>query len=77
MGPRRALGRTPDPALLTVGIVFACCVPLTALLARTPLAVPLTGRKRVPYPRWVITPPFWMRLLNYPNGSGLGQTAEQ
>ncbi len=38
----------PLLCLLTVGIVFACCVPLTALLARTPLAVPLTGRKRVP-----------------------------
>jgi peptidoglycan/LPS O-acetylase OafA/YrhL len=39
----------PVLCLLTVGIVFACCIPLTALLARTPLAVPLTGRKRVPW----------------------------
>ena len=37
--------------LLTVVIVVACCVPLTALLARTPLAVPLTGRRRVPW-KW-------------------------
>jgi len=37
-----------------VGIIIACCVPLTALLARTPLAVPLTGRRRVPWhlPGW-------------------------
>ena len=35
----------------TVAIVFACCLPLTGLLARTPLAVPLTGRTRVPWPR--------------------------
>ena len=41
----------PLLTLLTVGIIFACCVPLTALLARTPLAVPLTGRKRAPWPR--------------------------
>jgi len=39
----------PLLCLLTVGIVVACCVPLTALLARTPLAVPLTGRRRVPW----------------------------
>jgi peptidoglycan/LPS O-acetylase OafA/YrhL len=37
----------PLLCLLTVGIVFACCVPLTALLARTPLAMPLTGRPQV------------------------------
>ena len=35
--------------LMTVGIVFAFCVPLTELLARTPLAMPLTGRQQV---RW-------------------------
>jgi len=39
----------PLVSLLAVGIVFACCVPLTALLARTPLAAPLTGRRRVPW----------------------------
>jgi peptidoglycan/LPS O-acetylase OafA/YrhL len=38
----------PLLCLLTVGIIVACCVPLTAVLARTPLAVPLTGRRRVP-----------------------------
>ena len=32
--------------LLTVAIVFSCCVTLTSVLARTPLAVPLTGRKQ-------------------------------
>jgi peptidoglycan/LPS O-acetylase OafA/YrhL len=41
----------PLLCLLTVGIIVACCVPLTALLARTPLAVPLTGRRRVPWRR--------------------------
>jgi hypothetical protein len=40
----------PLLTLLTVGIIFTCCVPLTALLARTPLAVPLTGRRRAPWP---------------------------
>ena len=39
----------PLLCLLTVGIIIACCVPLTALLARTPLAAPLTGRRRVPW----------------------------
>ena len=39
----------PLVSLMAVVIVFACCVPLTALLARTPLAVPLTGRRRVPW----------------------------
>ena len=37
----------PLLCLLTVGVIVACCVPFTALLARTPLAVPLTGRRRV------------------------------
>jgi peptidoglycan/LPS O-acetylase OafA/YrhL len=41
----------PVLCLLTVGIVFACAIALTSLLARTPLAVPLTGRKQVPWPR--------------------------
>jgi peptidoglycan/LPS O-acetylase OafA/YrhL len=40
----------PLLCLLTVGIVFACSIALTELLARTPLAVPLTGRKQVPWP---------------------------
>jgi peptidoglycan/LPS O-acetylase OafA/YrhL len=39
----------PLLCLLTVGVVIGCCVPLTALLARTPLAAPLTGRRRVPW----------------------------
>jgi peptidoglycan/LPS O-acetylase OafA/YrhL len=39
----------PLLCLLAVGIVIACCVPLTALLARTPLATALTGRRRVPW----------------------------
>ena len=34
----------------SVAIIFGCCIALTAVLARTPLAVPLTGRKQVPWP---------------------------
>lgn len=41
----------PLLCLATVGIVFACGIALTGLLARTPLAVPLTGRPQVPWPR--------------------------
>lgn len=33
----------------TVVIVYLGCVALTSLLARTPLAVPLTGRQRQPW----------------------------
>ncbi len=39
----------PLLCLLTVAIVFSCCVTLTSVLARTPLAVPLTGRKQQPW----------------------------
>ena len=39
----------PLVCLLVVAVVFACCITLTALLARTPLAVPLTGRKQQPW----------------------------
>jgi peptidoglycan/LPS O-acetylase OafA/YrhL len=39
----------PLVCLIAVVIVFACCVALTSLLARTPLAVPLTGRARQPW----------------------------
>jgi hypothetical protein len=41
----------PLLCLATAGIIFACSIVLTGLLARTPLAVPLTGRTRVPWPR--------------------------
>jgi peptidoglycan/LPS O-acetylase OafA/YrhL len=46
----------PLVSLLTVGIIVAVCVPLTELLARTPLAVPLTGRKRVSWRRPASSP---------------------
>jgi peptidoglycan/LPS O-acetylase OafA/YrhL len=36
----------------TVVLVFLSGVALTAILARTPLAVPLTGRQRQPWPTW-------------------------
>jgi peptidoglycan/LPS O-acetylase OafA/YrhL len=39
----------PLLCLLTVAIVFACGMTLTSVLARTPLAVPLTGRKQQPW----------------------------
>jgi peptidoglycan/LPS O-acetylase OafA/YrhL len=39
----------PVVSILTVALVFLACVALTALLARTPLARPLTGRTRVPW----------------------------
>jgi peptidoglycan/LPS O-acetylase OafA/YrhL len=66
----------PVLCLLTVGIIIACCVPLTALLARTPLAVPLTGRKRVPWPRRGTTPSFGMKILSFPNGGVVPRAAE-
>jgi peptidoglycan/LPS O-acetylase OafA/YrhL len=66
----------PLLCLLTVAIIFACCVPLTALLARTPLAVPLTGRKRVPWPRRGTAPSFGIKILSFPNGGGLHQAPE-
>jgi peptidoglycan/LPS O-acetylase OafA/YrhL len=46
----------PLLCLLTVGIVVGCSVALTGVLARTPLAVLLTGRKRVPWPRLQVSP---------------------
>jgi hypothetical protein len=39
----------PVVCLIAVVIVFACCITLTSLLARTPLAVPLTGRAQQPW----------------------------
>jgi peptidoglycan/LPS O-acetylase OafA/YrhL len=39
----------PVVCLLAVVIVFSCAIALTGLLARTPLAVPLTGRKQQPW----------------------------
>ncbi len=39
----------PVVTVVTVVIVYACAVLLTSLLARTPLAVPLTGRPQVPW----------------------------
>jgi peptidoglycan/LPS O-acetylase OafA/YrhL len=39
----------PVVCLLAVVIVFSCAIALTGLLARTPLAVPLTGRRQQPW----------------------------
>jgi peptidoglycan/LPS O-acetylase OafA/YrhL len=49
----------PLVIVLTVVIVYACAVVLTSLLARTPLAVPLTGRKQVPWS--TLIPRQWRR----------------
>jgi peptidoglycan/LPS O-acetylase OafA/YrhL len=78
LGWRNVAAVLPWPllCLLTVGIVAACCVPLTALLARTPLAVPLTGRQRVPWRRAGTTPPFGIKVLTFPNGGGVGPDPE-
>jgi peptidoglycan/LPS O-acetylase OafA/YrhL len=52
LGWGRLSSVVPWPLLCaaSVAIIFGCCIALTALLARTPLAVPLTGRQRVPWP---------------------------
>jgi peptidoglycan/LPS O-acetylase OafA/YrhL len=56
LGWRRLNDVVPWPvvAVLTVVIVFASCVALTEVLARTPWAKPLTGRSRLP---WRTRPP--------------------
>jgi acyl-CoA synthetase (AMP-forming)/AMP-acid ligase II len=53
LGWERLTSTVPWPllCLLTVVIVYLGGVALTSLLARTPLAVPLTGRKRQPWAR--------------------------
>ncbi len=42
----------PVFSVITVAIVVPACVALTAVLARTSLAKPLTGRTRVPWRVW-------------------------
>src|ERR1700730_8643048 len=51
LGWGRLSSTVPWPllCLLSLVIVFGCCTALTSLLARTPLAVPLTGRRRQPW----------------------------
>jgi peptidoglycan/LPS O-acetylase OafA/YrhL len=51
IGYRRVIGQLPWPVAcaITVLVVYFICVALTSLLARTPLAVPLTGRSRQPW----------------------------
>jgi peptidoglycan/LPS O-acetylase OafA/YrhL len=79
LGWKNVASLVPWPVftVMTLGIVIACCVPLTELLSRTPLAVALTGRKQVPWPAWVTTPPFGIKILSFPNDGGLRRTAEQ
>jgi peptidoglycan/LPS O-acetylase OafA/YrhL len=54
LGWRRLDDVVPWPvvSILTVALVFLAAVALTAILARTPLAKPLTGRTRVPFTWW-------------------------
>jgi peptidoglycan/LPS O-acetylase OafA/YrhL len=51
LGWERLTGTVPWPVLclLTVVLVYLGSFALTSVLARTPLAVPLTGRKQVPW----------------------------
>jgi peptidoglycan/LPS O-acetylase OafA/YrhL len=46
----------PLVAVITVALVFVLCIGLTELLARTPLAKPLTGRTQVPWRRHPAAP---------------------
>jgi peptidoglycan/LPS O-acetylase OafA/YrhL len=48
VGYQRLLAPLPWPVTcaITVAVVYLSCVALTSVLARTPLAVPLTGRPR-------------------------------
>jgi peptidoglycan/LPS O-acetylase OafA/YrhL len=52
LGWRELTPTVPWPLLcaLTVAVVFGACVALTEVIARTPLAKPLTGRSRAPWP---------------------------
>ncbi|MGH9087482.1 MAG: acyltransferase family protein [Acidimicrobiales bacterium] len=43
----------PVVAVLTVALVFSACILLGGVLARTPLAVALTGRKREAWDTWL------------------------
>jgi hypothetical protein len=47
----------PVLCLATVAVIFPSGIALTSLLARTPLAVPLTGRTQVPWRRPRRIPP--------------------
>jgi peptidoglycan/LPS O-acetylase OafA/YrhL len=49
----------PLVSVLTVVLVFGACIALTGMLARTPLSVVLTGRKREPWSTWL--PTRWRR----------------
>ena len=65
----------PLVVLLTVPIVFVCGIALTSLLARTPLAVPLTGRPQQPWS--TLIPPRWRAAEARPapaDGPGRGLT---
>jgi hypothetical protein len=63
----------PLVCLLTVPIVFVCGIALTSLLARTPLAVPLTGRPRQPWS--TLLPPRWRAAAARPGPDAAAVTA--
>jgi len=66
---------------LTLAIAYAGSIALTAVLARTPLAVPLTGRKREPWrtllPRRVPAPVEAARAATPPEPAALAGTATE
>ena len=66
---------------LTLAIAYAGSIALTAVLARTPLAVPLTGRKREPWrtllPRRVPAPVEAARPATPPEPAALAGTATE
>jgi peptidoglycan/LPS O-acetylase OafA/YrhL len=61
IGWRHLDGVLPWPVVcvLTLALVFGACILLTSVLARTPLAVPLTGRRRQAWHTWL--PERWRR----------------
>ncbi|MGH9110668.1 MAG: acyltransferase family protein [Acidimicrobiales bacterium] len=54
----------PLVAAMTVAMVVAACILLTSILARTPLAVALTGRQRAHWDTWL--PVGWRRARPAP-----------
>ena len=66
----------PLVSMITVVLVFLACIALTELLARTPLAKPLTGRSRVPWRRGSTAMPIdpVPRVADAENGTTAGQS---
>jgi peptidoglycan/LPS O-acetylase OafA/YrhL len=80
LGWRHLNGYLPWPLVsaITVAVVFAACVGLTELLARTRLAKPLTGRTRVPWRAAATTAPEVVpRPVAVPGRSAGGQVSPE